>query len=427
MEAKLLKIENGENCIKKMEIEIADTDIQTKSVELFERLTKSASLPGFRAGHVPRPMLEARYKAQIRSQAIEDLLPLAYDQIVKEQNLFTLSEPYITDIKAEPDSPVVFTLEVEVRPEVKLGSYENLTLKKNPAVVTDEEVDNVIKRLQDDHASFSVITDRAIQEGDQVAIEFTEKINDIKVAKNKTNIEIGKKQIFPEIEAALIGKSTGDFVPVNFKYADDFGDPKKAGKVTFFSVKVKEIRSKNIPALDDEFAKDLGQFDTLQQLKDKIKADLSAYKDEQEKENLENQVITALVENIEMDLPASQVQKSAQQIFYDTNMRLRMHGMPADQLQQNSEAMAQQSLESAKRMIKSAYAINEISQKENIQVTDEEVEKSIEELAAKEQVDTKTYKDYLIQHKQISSVRNNLVHDKVIALIISKAKIEDAS
>jgi len=423
----VLKVEDAENCRKKLELEIPVEEIQTKVNELFDELQKSAAIPGFRAGHVPRKMLETRFTKRVRSQAIEDLLPTAYEQAVKDQKFEPIGSPYVTDIKSDPDQPVQFKVEFEVRPEVKLGEYVNIPVKKQTISVTNEEVDKIIQNLREQQANYLPITDRPSKEGDFVYIDFTGKIDGKKfeggTAKG-VRIELGKSQIFPEFEKALVDKTSGAEMDVTVSFPVDHPDKKIAGKQAIFHITLKEIKEKQLPNIDDEFAKDMGEYETLDKLKEKIKADSLMHKEEDERENMKTQIIDTLVSQTNLDVPGSMVDHYSREIFLRNEFRLREYGLTHEQVGTTKEQAAQQSVDTAKKQIKTSFILDAIAEKENVTVSDEEIEKAIANIANQNKIDPVKYREALVGQKKLDSLRYQLREEKVLSYILEKASIE---
>jgi trigger factor len=424
MDIKVLKLEDTPNCVKKVQIEIPSAEIQNRMTQIFDKMQKTASLPGFRAGKVPRKMLETRYTADVRAQAIQEILPEAFDKIAKENNINTVSDPYVTDIKNEPGKPVEVTIDVEVRPVYELADYSGISIKRHNVTVSDEEIEKELSRIQENSATYTPITDRPAQEGDWVRYNYTEKIKGIKSSKGENQVELGKGLALPEIEKALIGQSVKAEVNVELTYPADYADKKKAGKQSEITLTVTEIKEKHIPALDDELAKDLGQFENLDQLRNKIKEELLNYKEAMEKEAMRNQILDYLVEKNPFDLPASMVHQGSEEIFYQTQMRMRMNGQTFETMKVTPDDIARKSIETAKRSIRTAYIIDDIATRENIQVTDEELDKAIAGMAAQYHAELDQYKQYLAQKKKIETIRHDLRYDKVMDFLMGKANIE---
>ncbi len=424
MDIKVLKVEDAPDCVKKIQIEIPVEEIQSRMTLIFDKMQKTASLPGFRSGKVPRKMLETRFSSDVHTQAIQEILPEAFDKISKENKFNTVSDPYVTDIVNEPDKPVQVTIDVEVKPVFELADYQNIPVKKHEVTVLDEEVERELTRIQENSATFTAVTDRPAQDGDWIHYEFIEKLQGMKTEKGKNEIELGKGQVLPEIEEAIKGQSSKANVKVELVYPTDFSNPKKAGKKSTLQITLTDIKVKHIPALDDELAKDLGQFENLGQLREKIKTELTSYKESLEKETMRNQVLDFLIEKNPFELPASMVHQGSEEIFYQTQMRMRMQGQSFETMNVNPEQIAQKSIETAKRSIKSAYIIDDIATREDIQVSDEELDKAISGMAAQYHAELEQYKQYLAQNKKIDSIRNDLRYDKVMDFLIGKAQVE---
>ncbi len=424
MDVKVLKLEDAANCVKKIQIELTETDISLKMNELFDKIQKTASLPGFRPGKVPRNMLISRYKKDVKSQAIEELLPEAFEQISKDNNLDVFSQPIVTDLTNEEGQPVICTLEVELKPQVKLGDYSGISVKQNEINITEQEIDDVLKRLQEQHAAYNPVSDRKAIDGDLIHFEMKEKGSTSKKEEKGETTILGQGMYPEEIENALKNLSIEESTDVIVTYPADHSEKNKAGKTVEYQVKLKEVKTKVLPNLDDDFAKDLGKHANLSELKDAVKKDIQLYKENREKESMENQLLDELVNRMPMDLPMSLVYQGGQEILQRTQQNLQMQGLTLDKLKATPEQMAQQSLDSARKSITAAYIIDAIATKENIVVTDEEFENDIKSKAEGYGVSVDKFKEYLNQSKKLSSMKHDMLHDKVVNHLLSLAKVD---
>ncbi len=426
MNVKVLKVEDAENCRKKLELEISNDEVINKVKELFDELQKSAAIPGFRPGHVPRKILETRYSKKVRAQAIEDLLPTAYDQAVKEQKYDPIGTPYVTDIKADLDQPVQFKVEFEIKPEVKLGEYTGIPVKKKTVEVTDDEVEKVIQNLQNQHATLTPVADRSAKEGDFVNIDFVGRVDGKKFKGGEgkdVQVELGKKQFLPEFENAVVGKDIGSSFVVPVTFPADYHAKDLAGKQANFDISLKEIKEKQLPPIDDELAKDF-KFESLAQMKEKIKADSLAHKEDHEKEHLKDQIVEALVSQTELDVPGSMIDHHSRDIFRRNETRLKEYGLTHEQTGTTKEQAEKDSVDAAKKQLKASFILDAIADKEKIVVSDEEVEEAVKNIAVQNRMDPVRYRDILVGQKKLDSLRDQLRDDKVLNLLLEKAKIE---
>ncbi|MFB3896590.1 MAG: trigger factor [bacterium] len=427
MDVKILKIESGAESQKTIQIEVTAEEVTQKIESLYKELGKSAQVPGFRVGHAPRKILETRFGKRIRHEAIDDLLPTAAEQAMKDSKLQAISTPTVTDIKDTPGSPLQFTIQVEVRPEFQVGNYKGLTVKKEVVTVSDDEITRVLAHLQEQHAEFVPVTDRASQNGDFLLIDFEGKIDGKKFEGGSSKgymLELGKKQFLPEFESALLNQSAGTSTTATVTFPEDYGHKEIAGKTATFKITLREIKLKKLPVLDDEFAKDLGEFDTLAKVKEKIEQDLKTRKETEQTEKMEEQIIDQLIQSTPMDLPASMVDKYSQYLLARQTLRLRQHGLSYEAIGTTAEKAKEDSVEVAKKQVKTAFILETIGDAENISVTDEELDAEVKHLASHSQIDPAKYKEYLVNEKKIDGIRDQLRENKVLKFILDQAQVE---
>jgi trigger factor len=427
MEVKILKIESGAESQKTIQIEVPAEEITQKIESLYTELSKSAQVPGFRIGHVPRKILETRFGKRIRHEAIDDLLPTAADQAMKDSKFQPISTPTVTDIKDTPGSPLQFTIQVEVRPEFQVGNYKGLTVKKEVVIVSEDEVNKVLAHLQEQHAEFAPVTDRASQTGDFLLIDFEGTIEGKKFEGGSAKgyfFELGKKELFPEFESALLDQPAGKIITAKVTFPEDYGHKNIAGKIATFKITLREIKLKKLPVLDDEFAKDLEKFDTLAQLKEKIEQDLKIRKEAEQTEKMEEQIIDQLIQSTPMELPASMVDRYSQYLLTRQTLRLRQHGLSYEAIGTTAEKAKEDSVEVAKKQVKTAFILETIADTENITVTDEELEEEVKHLASHNQIDPAKYKEYLVNEKKLDGIRDQLRETKVLKLLLDQAQVE---
>lgn len=427
MDVKILKIESGVDCQKTIQIEVPAEEVNQKIESLYKELGKSAQVPGFRVGHVPRKILETRFGKKIRSEAIDDLLPTSAEQAMKDSKFQPISTPTITEIKDTAGSPLQFTVQVEVRPEIQLGNYIGLSVKKEIVVVNDDETDKVLAQLQEQHAEFLPVSGRASQSGDYLLIDFEGAINNKKFDGGSAKgyfFELGKKEIFPEFDSVLLNQPAGTVTSATVTFPADYSNKTLADKTALFKITLREIKQKKLPALDDEFAKDLEKFDTLAQLKEKIEQDLKARKEAEQTEKMKDQIIEQMLQSMPMDLPASMVDKYSQYLLARQSLRLQQHGLSYEALGTTPEKAKADSVDIAKKQVKTAFILDAIAEKENITVADDELEEEIKHLASHSQIDPAKYKDYLVNEKKLDGLREQLREDKVLKFLLDQAQVE---
>ncbi|MCX7919619.1 MAG: trigger factor [bacterium] len=427
MEVKILKIENLGECKKSIQIEIPGEELTPKIESVYKEVAKSVQVPGFRVGHVPRKILETRFGKRIRQQAVEELIPTAVEQAIKDANLSLISSPTVTEIQDSPNNPVQITILVEVRPEFEVTNYKGLTVKKEVVVVTEEEVDKVLSQLQEQHAEFIPVIDRNAQPGDFLIIDFEGTIDKKKFNGSSAKgyfFELGKQEVFPEFESVLVNQPAGTVTTATVTYPTDHHNQALAGKTAVFTITLREIKRKQLPPLDDEFAKDVGNYNSLAELKEKIELDLKNKKEAEQLHKMKQQIIDQLVQSVSMELPASMVDRYSKYLLGRQSLRLRQAGLSYESLGTTVEKAKEESIEIAKKQVKASFILEAIADLEKITVSDEEIEAEINHIANYNQIEPAKYKEYLINEKRIDGLRDQLREDKVLQFLIDHAQVE---
>ncbi|MDI6782974.1 MAG: trigger factor, partial [bacterium] len=270
-------------------------------------------------------------------------------------------------------------------------------------------------------------TDRSSQSGDFLVIDFEGTIDNKKFDGGSAKgyfFELGKKELFPEFESALMNQPSGTNTSATVTFPNDHRNKSLAGKTASFKITLREIKQKKLAALDDEFAKDLEKFETLVQLKEKIEQDLTARKETEQTEKMKEQIIDQLNQSTPMDLPASMVEKYSQYLLARQSLRLRQSGLSYETLGTTEEKAKEDSIEVAKKQVKTAFILDAIAEQEKITVADDAVEEEIKHLASHNQIDPAKYKDYLVNEKKLDGLRDQLREDKVLKFLLDQAQVE---
>lgn len=426
MNFKVLKIEKGDGCLRTAEIEVAPDEVQQKVNSIYKELAKSVRIPGFRVGHVPRKILEIRFSKQVYQQALDEIIPQVIEEVIKSNNLRLISTPVVSEIKAEEGKPVWFKVTLEIYPEIKLGDYIGIPVKKEPILVTDKEIETALQKIREAHAQFIPVQDRPAEKHDYLLIDFEGTINGKKFAGSSVKgffFELGAGEVFPEFEKALLGKSVGCKEKILVTFPKDYANNELAGKTAIYEVTIREIKTKKLPPLDDEFAKEIEPGLTLEELRKRISDELYKEKEKQMKEKLRNDIIEALLKTSSMELPASLVEKYSEQILSRYKFRMQQAGVTYEQIGLTPEQAKNESIEIAKREIKAAFILDAIAEKENITVSDEELENEIEKRAIELNLSPNKYKAYLLEQNKLESLRAYIREEKVLDFLLSKATV----
>ncbi|MCP8967342.1 trigger factor [Ectobacillus ponti] len=387
MAAKWEKLE-GSVGVLTVEVEAAQV---TKAIDAaFKKVVQQVNVPGFRKGKMPRPLFEQRFGVEsLYQDALDIILPEAYSQAVEETGIFPVAHPEIDIEQMEKGKALVFKAKVTVKPEVTLGEYKGLELEKLDETVTDEDVNAELTRLQERQAELVVKEEGAAEEGDTAVIDFEGFVDGVAFEGGKGenySLEIGSGTFIPGFEAQLVGLKTGESKDVEVTFPEEYHAADLAGKPAVFKVTVHEIKAKELPALDDEFAKDVNEeVSTLDELKAKLRADLEAAKKADAENKLQNDAVEKAVANATVDIPEAMVETELGRMLREFEQRLQAQGMNLELYYQftgtDEAALKGQMQEDAAGRVKTNLVLEAIIEAENITVTEEEVNEEVQKMA----------------------------------------------
>lgn len=424
-----VQVENLEKSMAKLTIEVSAEKVEEALQEAYNRQKNKISLPGFRKGKVPRNMVEKMYGPEIfYEDAANILIQKEYGPAVMESGVDVVSQPAIDLVQLEKGKPFIFTAEIAVRPEVTLGKYMGVTVTKIDTTVTDEEVDEEVERQRKSNARTITIENRAIEDGDTAVIDFEGFVDGEAFEGGKGEnypLVIGSHSFIDTFEEQLIGKNTGDEVDVNVTFPEEYQASDLAGKPALFKVKIHEIKGQELPELDDEFAQDVSEFDTLAEYKEDLKKKLTEQKEAAAKRDKEDEAIRKIVAKSKMELPEPMIEMQVQNIINDFATRISQQGLSMEQYMQFSgatiDSLKEQVRPDAIERIQSSLVLEEISKAENIEVSDEEVDQELERLAVAYRTDVESLREYASEG-EIKAIKDDLAIQKAADLIMANVK-----
>ncbi len=416
-----VQVKKIDDCQRILEIEVQPEIMQQEFETVINRFLKNASLPGFRPGKVPRELILSRFGKDIESEVLRNTIPQSYTSALKETDLWPIGEPEISKLEWNPDKPLIFEAKVEVKPKIKLGQYKGLKGKKEMPVASDSEVDEEIKAIQERMATYNLISDRPLQNGDTAIIDLEIYVDGKIIAGGKTDnfsLETGKDLFGPGFDKELVGLKTGEKKDINFKLPADHPSAELQSKEAVFSVKLKEIREKKTPPIDDELAKRFKDCQNLNDLKEKIKHQLKQWKEAEAFKKMRVEIISRLLETAEFPLPLSLVKQRQNVLLGYTLKRLEGMGFSRDEIKKDEEKFNEEAYKKAAEEIKLALMLEAIAEKENIIISEEEAKEELKKLG---QYSRRKDLDEEITDGFIEQLR----HNKTLNFIISSAHIEE--
>ncbi|MFB1080500.1 trigger factor [Jeotgalibacillus sp. JSM ZJ347] len=426
MSAKWEKQEGNEGVLT---VEV-DAETVNKGLDsAFKKVVKQINVPGFRKGKMPRQMFEKRFGVEsLYQDALDEILPEAYANAVDEAGIVPVDRPEIDVEQMEKGKELIFTAKVTVKPEVKLGEYKGLEVEKLDAEVTDEDVDAELKQLQERQAELVVKEDGKVEDGDTVVLDFEGFVDGEAFEGGQADnysLEIGSGSFIPGFEEQLVGLSTGDEKDVEVNFPEEYHAEELAGKPATFKVKVHEIKAKELPELDDEFAKDADEeVETLAELKEKTKNRLTEEKKNAAEMALRDSVVEKASENAEIDIPESMVNTEVDRMMQEFEQRLSAQGMNLDLYfqfsGQDEDALRGQMQEDAAKRVRTNLVLEAIAEAENISVTEEDVESELSSMTEQFNMSVDQIKAALGGSTEI--LENDLRVQKAIDFLVENSK-----
>jgi len=424
-----LQVEKLEKNMAKLTIEASAEEFDKAIQKAYQKNKNKINIRGFRRGKAPLALIEKIYGPEIfYEDAANEIIPEAYEKAAQESGLEIVSRPAIDVVQIEKGKPFIFTAQVAVKPEVTLGEYKGIEVEKKEVTVTDEEVMARIEREREQNARIISVEDRPVQKDDIVVIDFEGFVDGKPFDGGKAedySLTIGSKTFIDNFEDQLIGKSVGEEVDVNVTFPEDYHTKDLAGKPALFKVKIKEIKYKELPELNDDFAQDVSEFDTLDEYKESIKAKIKENKEKELKIAKENEVLDKIIEKATMDIPEPMIETQAEQMAEDFAQRIRYQGLSMEQYFQYTGMDYQKLLESLKpqalKRIQTRLVLEAIVKAENIEVTDEELNKELTEMASVYKMELDKVKE-LLGDKGIENVKTDIAVQKAIDLVVGVAK-----
>ena len=423
-----VQVETLEKNMAKLTVEI-DADRLEKALDAaYNKQKKNISVPGFRKGKVPRAMVEKMYGVEVfYEDAANILLQETYPEAYDESGLDIVSQPTIDVVQLEKGKAFIYTAEVAVKPEVTLGKYKGVTVTKIDTTVTDEEVDAEIETQRNNNAR-TVTVERPVEVGDTAVIDFEGFMDGVAFEGGKGedfDLEIGSHSFIDTFEDQLVGKSTGDDVEVNVTFPEQYQAEELAGKPAVFKVKIKEIKSKELPELDDEFAQDVSECDTLAAYKEEVKKNLTDRKEADARRTKEDEAIEKIIDDAKMDIPDAMIDNQVNSMINDFANNMMQQGLSMDQYMQFTgmtiDKFKEQVRPDAIKRIQSSLVLEQIAKEENIEVSDADVDAEIEKMAAAYGMDVEQLKGY-VQDAEKESMKKDIAVQKAVEFIMDNVK-----
>lgn len=413
---------------KSIKVEIPEEIVSREIAQAYSSLNKKVLIPGFRKGRAPLPVLEKRYGASVEEDVIRKLVPDYYQKAIKEAGLRPVELPAIEKVELKKDAPLLFTANVEISPSVNLENYTGLKITPQKVEVTNLDVDRALEILQEQHGELKPCPEtHSIVEKDFVVIDFEGRVEgnslDGGTAKNQT-LEIGSKKFIPGFEEQLINHRKGETVHIKTHFPADYPKKELAGKAVEFEVQIREVRQKSLPSLDDEFAKDVGAFENLAQLKEKLQVDIGERMKKESEQGVRRDVMKQLVEGHRFDVPGSLVEREVEESVHRLQQRLPK-GVSLEQANMDPGKLRQEIEPAARDKVKGRFILQAIADQEKILMEKEDIDKAMEETAKELKMSADDVRRMILsQDGSIEVFKARLTEDKALDWVVSKAEID---
>ena len=424
-----VQVEKLEKSMAKLTIEVSAEELEKALQNAFLKNKNKISVPGFRKGKVPRQMIEKMYGPEIfYEDAANELIPDAYEKAVEECGEDIVSSPTIDVAQIKKGEPFIFTAEVALKPPVKLGKYKGVKVEKADTEVTEEEVDAKINQERESNARNIEVTDRPVKDGDMTVLDFEGFVDGTAFEGGKGEnypLTIGSGAFIPGFEEQLVGAEIGKEVEVNVTFPEDYQAEELKGKAAVFKCTIKEIKEKELPALDDEFASEVSEFDTLEEYKADVKAKLTEEKAKEAKNAKEAAVIEAIVNDSDMEIPEAMLTTQQRQMVDEFAQRIQMQGLSLDQYFQFTgttyDKMIEQVRPQAEKRIKSRLVLEEIVKAEKIEASEEDYEEELKVMAEAYQMEVDKVNE-MLPEKSVSQIKADIAVRKAAEFVVENAK-----
>ena len=423
-----LQVEKLEHNMAKLTVEVAAEDVEKALQAAYLKQRKQINIPGFRKGKVPRQMIEKMYGPEVfYDEAANNMIPDAYAKAYDESELDIVSQPKIEVVQMEKGKPFIFTAEVATKPEVTLGDYKGLKVDKVSTRVTQKEVDEEIEKERERNARTIEVTDRAVQDKDEVTLDFEGFVDGVAFEGGKGEdypLTIGSGSFIPGFEEQLIGAEIDKEVEVNVTFPKEYHSEELAGKDATFKCTVHTIKAKELPELDDEFASEVSECETMDAYRAEVKKDIKERKERTGKEKKENQAVDQAIENAQMDIPEAMIEFQVRQMADDFARRIQQQGLTVEQYFQftgmTAEKMMEEMRPQAEKSIKTRLVLEAIVKAENIEVSDERVEEELTKMAEAYQMEVEKLKEFMGENEK-KQIKEDLAVQEAITLLVNES------
>lgn len=424
-----VQVEKLEKNMAKLTIEVPAEEFEAAIEKAYQKAKGKISIPGFRKGKAPRKMIEKMYGAGVFYEDAANLvIPAAYGKAADECGEEIVSRPMVDIVQIEAGKPFIFTAEVALKPEVTLGEYKGVEVEKKEIEVTEEEIQAAVDKERDNNSRNIDVDDRPVQKGDMIKLDFDGSVDGVPFEGGKSEnypLTIGSGSFIPGFEDQLIGAKIGEELDVNVTFPEDYHAEELKGKAAVFKCRVNEIKVKELPEADDEFAQDVSEFDTLAEYKDDIRKKLTERKEADARREKENAVVAKIVENAAMEIPDAMIDEQVRRMADDFTRRIESQGITVEQYMQftgmDTDKLLEQMRPEAVKRIQNSLVLEAVAKAENIQISDEKLDEEIAKMAENYKMEADKLKELMGDYEK-DQMRNDLAIQAAVELVTEAAK-----
>lgn len=420
-----------ENSVVTLKMRINADSFDKACQNAYQKSRSKFNIPGFRKGKAPKAIIEKQYgEGVFFEDAINALFPDAFEAAVKEHNIEAIDRPEIDVEEIGKGQDLVIIADVAVKPDVELGQYKNIEVEEVSSEVSEDEIEGELKRMQEQNARFISVEDREVKSGDMLLIDFNGKVDGEEFEGGKSenySIVVGSNTFIPGFEEQLEGMKLNEEKDLSVKFPDEYHSEDLAGKDAVFTVKINEIKEKELPALDDEFVKDVSEFDTLDELKKDIREKMEKSKSAMAENETKNKIIEKVAENSKVEIPEVMIEKQIENMLYDFDHQLRNQGLDLENYLKltgtEMDDLKGQMKPDAEKRVKNGLVIDAVAKAENIEVSDEEMEKELKDMADSYKMEVEKIKSTL-RESDLEYIKDTVVARKTVEFMKENAKLQ---
>ena len=427
-----IKFEDVSSVKKRLKVEVPSEIALEKMDQVANEYRKHARLSGFRPGKAPVALVKRHFRTKIRDDVIQKLIPESYNEAIKQQGVEPLGDPNLENFTFEEGQPLVYEANFEIHPEIKLPKYKGLKISVEQKTVTDEDVENELERLRDKHSQLLAVEGRPVEKDDYVVVDLHGEYLDITEGEKAQDpiddenivVQVGHGHTHEAFSQSLMGMSMEQTKEFEVDYADDYPEDKLAGHKVCFNIKVNEIKSKKLPELNDEFAKDLGEFDTLEQLYSKIREGLAGQREDSRESELRSQLISQLVEGTSFEVPETLVESRIDSILQDMAHRMAHQGIDPMKANMDWSKIRSDLHPEAEKQVRGNLILEEIAIKEDVQVLSDELDVEIGKMADSMGQPVEKVRQYFQQEQHVEGLKQQIIQQKTLDYLMQNSKVK---